>query len=359
MRTVVVRIAAIAFVVMALDLAPASAQFNPIQAAKDAYNKAKAQQQQQQQQQQSQQQPAAPATPTNEVASAQPAGSPPNAAPQPAAAPAPAIDCCSADAQKKLAASAGFLDIVGIKLGMTPEQAVAAIKAFNPAYKIEPISARLEHPSQPGTFVRVPEKIQAHTANMDTNKGQVDAIVIYLTGPPNPPVVKKVTRYLGFPVGKPVTAGNLVDALRKKYGQETTAAGSGANVVWIYDSTNKLITHPLTYDDTMCTPISGGGPGIQDPTSDGTGVSLDLLTQLQTNGAGYTPGCAGSSFVSASNVGESFLPNSPQIQMSVTIQSGSLMYFDVKSEHDWLQAELDAKNKQLNDANKNRAAPTF
>src|SRR5262249_14736104 len=34
-------------------------------------------------------------------------------------------DCCSADALKKIASSAGFLDIVGIKLGMTPDQAFA------------------------------------------------------------------------------------------------------------------------------------------------------------------------------------------------------------------------------------------
>ena len=242
---------------------------------------------------------------------------------------------------------------------MTPEQAVAAIKAFNPAYKIEPISARLEHPSNPGSFVRVPETIQAHTVNMDTNKGQVDAIVIYLTSPPNPPVVKKVNRYLGFPVGKPVTAGNLLDALRKKYGQESTGAGNGANAVWIYDSNGKLITRTPTNAEINCVPIAGGGSRMGDPTHDGTSVSLDILTSLITNGGLNGLGCAGSSFVSASEVGESYLPNFPQIQMSVTIESGALTYFDVKSEHDWLQAELDAKNKQLNDANKNRAAPTF
>jgi hypothetical protein len=355
MRNACVRIAAIAFVVMALDLAPVSAQWNPIQAAKDAYNKAKAQQQPPAQQP-AQQQLAAPST---EVASAQPAGAPPNAAALPALAPAPVIDCCSADAQKKIAASAGFLDIVGIKLGMTPEQATAAIKAFNPAYKIEPINARLTHPTNPGTFVRVPETIQAHTVNMDTNKGQVDAIIIFLTSPPNPPVVKKVNRYLGFPVGQPVTAGNLLDALRKKYGQESTGAGNGSNAVWIYDSNGKLITRPPTNPELNCAPIAGGGSQMADPTRDGTGVSLDYLKQLQANPGLTSLGCAGSSFVSASEVGESYPPNSPQIQMSVTIESGALTYFDLKSEHDWLQAELDAKNKQINNQNQNRAAPTF
>jgi hypothetical protein len=92
MRTVVVRVAAIAFVVMALDLAPASAQWNPIQAAKDAYNKAKAQRQQQQQQQPQAQQPAqqqAAQAQSTEVTSAQPTGSPHSSHPCTTARPRP------------------------------------------------------------------------------------------------------------------------------------------------------------------------------------------------------------------------------------------------------------------------------
>jgi hypothetical protein len=49
----------------------------------------------------------------------------------------PAGDCCTPEAMAKIAASAGFLDIVGIKLGMTPEQALAAVKAANPAFKVD------------------------------------------------------------------------------------------------------------------------------------------------------------------------------------------------------------------------------
>jgi len=37
-------------------------------------------------------------------------------------------DCCSPAAMKQIATSLGFIDIVGIKLGMTPQEAVAAIK---------------------------------------------------------------------------------------------------------------------------------------------------------------------------------------------------------------------------------------
>ena len=113
---------------------------NPIQAAKDAYNKAK-QQQQQQQQNKPPQQPAPPGQATQ----------PANAPVQPSAAapgsPVENADCCTPEAMKKIAASIGFVDIVGIKLGMTPAQAVAAVKAYNPNLKIETLTSRLEHPS--------------------------------------------------------------------------------------------------------------------------------------------------------------------------------------------------------------------
>src|SRR5215510_16598396 len=61
-------------------------------------------------------------------------------------------DCCSADALKKIAAASGFVDIVGIKLGMTPEQAFAAVKAFNAEMKIDVVQTRMTTPDAPGTF---------------------------------------------------------------------------------------------------------------------------------------------------------------------------------------------------------------
>src|SRR5437868_240967 len=90
-----------------------AAQFeNPIQAAKDAYNKAKQQQQQQQQQQPNQnkrQQPAQSQQPQAPAQAQQPA------APAASAGAAPGGDCCSADAMKKVASSLSYLDIVGVK----------------------------------------------------------------------------------------------------------------------------------------------------------------------------------------------------------------------------------------------------
>src|SRR6185312_14983170 len=119
---------------------------NPLKAAKDAYNKAKQQQQQQQ---------------PNHTQS------PPLPQPQAAAAASssavPSGDCCSPDVMKKTAASLTFLDILGVKVGMTPEQAFAAIKASDPKLKIDIVQARVEPGDAPQTFKRFPQFALAHT----------------------------------------------------------------------------------------------------------------------------------------------------------------------------------------------------
>jgi hypothetical protein len=61
--------------------------------------------------------------------------------------------------------------------------------------------------------------------------------------------------------------------------------------------------------------------------------------------------------VAASNVGSSFAPNSQQIQMTVTMESGGLIYASSKATHDWLQSEADAKAKQDDGAAAGRSGP--
>jgi hypothetical protein len=104
---------AVVFIAGSFALLHAAQIQNPIQAAKDAYNKAK----QQQQQQNTKSQPSAP-----QGQATQPANAPAQSSPTAPGSPAESADCCSPEAMKKIAASVGFVDIVGIKLGMTPEK---------------------------------------------------------------------------------------------------------------------------------------------------------------------------------------------------------------------------------------------
>jgi hypothetical protein len=341
-----VRIAAVVFTAIGLNLAPATAQIqNPIRAAKDAYNKAKPQPQQgQRQPQQSQQGGPQPASSPNQPAAQD--------ASQNVASAAPSADCCSPEAMKKIAASAGFLDIVGVKLGMTPQQATAAIKAYKPGLKIEVLNSRLFRPSAaPGTFARVPHYISAQEPR--SQNGAYEYINVEFTTPPNPPLVAKVERYVQFPIGQPVMASNLLESLRKKYGQENFAYSDQR--VWVYDVNGKLLTR-VPVPQSNCNPGGELPRGGGDPQRDYGQIDLNLTSEGQ-GGPESSPACVPVLFANARPVGEGIAPNTQLVQMWAVIASGALKYNSMKATHDWLQAEADSKAKQQEDAAKSRTGP--
>ena len=311
---------------------------NPLQAAKDASNKAKQQQQKGQQQ------------------TAPPASSPHQPVAQGSSSSASSGDCCSPEAMRKIAASDSFLDIVGIKLGMTPEQAVAAIKTYNPKLKIDLINTRMVRPGVQG-FTRVPRWIVAHTVGAGApnffadRNGSAESIGVEFTTPPNPPMVGKVFRWINFPRNEPVAGSTLVDALHKKYGPENSA--EGINWTWIFDASGKQLTRFLTPEEKLCQPsnpqqgfpLDVRGGSDYDGTRDQGGIDLDGTSMNENSGVSFNQErravCQPYAFVMA-NVLLQDLNNN----MMVTIQSPGLFYVSWKATHDWLQKQADAKIKQ-------------
>ena len=184
-------------------------------------------------------------------------------------------DCCNPEAMKKIATSLGFVDIVGVKLGMSPQQALGAIRAYNPKLKIEIMNAFITIPSS--SQIKVPHLVVAHTVNprivggpggFNQMDGSSEEIVIEFTTPPSPALVAKITRQVVFPGDQPVPALNLLDSLRKKYGQESFSDGVSRD--WIYDSNGKLVTRTVQTPERACLPqnTSEGFPNGQMPTAD-------------------------------------------------------------------------------------------
>lgn len=332
---------AVCMVAGILQTVPARAQIqNPIQAAKDAYNKAKQPSQQQKQQGQTQNQQSAP---TQTASATQPA------APDPQNG-AASNDCCSADAQAKAAAAASVLDIVGIKLGMNPAQATAALKAYDPGMKFGVINTRLERPSNPNGFVRVPRFIFAMGPNTSPAAGPVEHITIQFSTPPNPPVVLEVERYVQFQNGQPVLASNMMANLRQKYGQENYGNPGGPE--WIYDSNGKLLNR-VPNVAALCQPTGNLSANIAstDLTHDASdgGVSLSNMVPDVPNLGISAENCVGYLYVRATGTGTT--PNDKVTTLLVAIRSGALLYNSRRSTHDWLQSEADAvKKKQDSDA---------
>jgi hypothetical protein len=117
-----------------------------------------------------------------------------------------------------LAASAGFVDILGIKLGMPAEEALATLKASYPASKIT-LARTPDYESAWYTVEREnPSHKWVHEIDVDPN-GPGDKISVGLSLPPSKQVVHSISRATFLK--EAVAVENIVAALRKKYGPET------------------------------------------------------------------------------------------------------------------------------------------
>jgi hypothetical protein len=245
------------------------------------------------------------------------------------------------------------VDIVGIKLGMTPAQAVAAIKAYKSTFKIEILNTRLFHPGVE-TFIRVPHYISAQEPNL--GKGY-EYISLEFTQPPSPPLVSKIVRYIAMPPSQPVMASTLLESLRKKYGQDNFS--QNGPLAWIYDLSGKL---PARVPNTAgsCTSAEGNGlpRGSGEPQSDYGQISLDTIAPDRLAGNDInTPGCVPYVAFVARGIAEETPPNAQLTQLTTTLQSGALVYNSGRATYNWLKAEADAKAKQEEDAARARTGP--
>jgi hypothetical protein len=313
-------------------------------------NAAKQAKQQKTQQQSGQQAPPKLDQPTNTAS-----GQPPNSSSGPPAqsgSAATGADCCTPETMKKIAASLGFVDIVGIKLGMTPAQALAAIKAYKSTFKIEILNTRLFHPGVE-TFTRVPRYISAQEPN--SGKGY-EYINVEFTQPPSPPLVSKIQRYIAMPAGQPIMASTLLESLRKKYGQYNFS--QNGPLAWIYDLSGKL---PVRLPNTAayCAYPEELPRGDGEPQSDYGQISLDTTSPNHLGGGNTIdlPGCVPYVVFVARGVAEETPPTAQLAQLTTTLESGALVYNSGRATYNWLKAEADAKAKQEEDAARARTGP--
>jgi len=158
-------------------------------------------------------------------------------------------DCCTPEATSKMAGSAGFVDILGIKPGMTADQAIAALKAVNPNFKIEIMRSQANWDYMAGLTEDSrtdPKKLWAYGIQAMapvTGPGAPETIFVSLTAPPNPPLVYGVARnYVSFRQGAMPTIENLVAGLRKKYGEENYYEPTAVELQWVFDTQGQPVS---------------------------------------------------------------------------------------------------------------------
>ena len=151
--------------------------------------------------------------------------------------PQPSSEFGTPEATAKIAAKAGFLDVVGIKLGISPKDALAAVKAHNAALALEP-KAKLEYEALPGV-VMMP--VLASTQNANTSmQGGSEYMGLLVTYPPNEAFVYGVWRDVSFgrPESRP-TIDYILNGLRKKYGPES--AREDSLLIWLFDAQRQQV----------------------------------------------------------------------------------------------------------------------
>ena len=149
----------------------------------------------------------------------------------------PSPDFGSPEGTAKIAAKAGFLDVVGIKLGMSAKEAVAALKAHNAGFKPYPITLR-EYEAIPGV-VMTPVLYAPNPGGPNATSG--DDFNLVLTYAPNEAFVWGIVRNMGFGrVEDRPTVENTLAGLRQKYGQESIRE-SDSRLIWIYDAQGQQV----------------------------------------------------------------------------------------------------------------------
>jgi hypothetical protein len=336
--------------------APARAQFqNPIQAAKDAYTKAK-QQQKQQQQGQPQSQTATPAAAAQPAsAPAQPAPSGSGAAGSSAGAPGSAAPW-SPDSESGPATAnpparidpAKMPDIVGIRIGMTLREASDAIVKQYPGARVNPYAP--ERTPTGGTVLISLNLNRGIASPVTTDQIAVDATML-----PNPAIVWHVSRAV---INQHVSRQTVLAALRAKYGKETFDIPPGGTfsskpvpegyigaMMWTFDEEGGHTSPPDTIFASGCVIESGIDNARRWRDWSPTG-----------NSGANTHGYCASSLVTV----VATLTGSPDIINDVAVEMSDVPFIlrSSKATANWWNAEV-AKQHQADLQKASQAKPTL
>ena len=155
--------------------------------------------------------------------------------------PQPSADYGTPEGTAKIAAKAGFLDVVGVKLGMPVKDALAALKAHNGNLKLEPITMP-GYEALPGVIM-TPVFASLRNTAKSADEG-IEYVNLLTTFAPNEAFVWGVTRQVifGTEASRP-TLDNTLAGLKKKYGPESLRY-TDTRLIWVYDTQGRQVMGP-------------------------------------------------------------------------------------------------------------------
>jgi hypothetical protein len=159
-------------------------------------------------------------------------------------------------------------DILGLRLGMTEGEAVAAIKARNSALKITSVKSAFGYSDGVEQFQTEPFLSRVEARSVPTSI-KAD-LVLYFTPPPQGGRVWAIERDERIE-GDPPTVEQYAAALKQKYGTPTAVSPGGAHLAWDFPAGRpNCIPRP---------PDRPGFPAFRPSGSDDLGFLLNLWQQ--------------------------------------------------------------------------------
>lgn len=159
---------------------------------------------------------------------------PQRATPPPVVDPTPA-DFGTAAGTARIAGSAGFLDMVDIKLGAREKDAASALKRYNPALTLTPLRLM--------TYTVLPNVAMTPVIVAETKPGpdgSFERFSIELTYSPNEAFVWGISREISIAKSQAPTFENTLAGFRTKYGPESFAL-TNEQLVWVFDTQGRIV----------------------------------------------------------------------------------------------------------------------
>lgn len=182
----------------------------------------------------------------------------------PTTTPADPPTATAAEPATQPTASAGSIDIVGIRLGMPLTEALAIAKTHNPAMKWH-ITPPLQFTLMPGQrfTVAVQGVEEARIGNLAYER---ERITLEAAPGPAPQVVTGILRHLSFEAAQ-TARDSVLRPLQQKYGSAFDPRSSvEGNRLWLFESDGKPFSHrePCRVDLLYRTGASGGNLGASE-----------------------------------------------------------------------------------------------
>jgi NACalpha-BTF3-like transcription factor len=136
-------------------------------------------------------------------------------------------------ATEKTANQHSDIDIIGLKLGMTLDQVIAALKTHNKDLKVR-IQEFKKTSNERKQAAHLPDHVRSIDARIGSTRPPYDIITVKFSSPPSNNVVNKIERSVAF--APDILTDTLVSALKEKYGPPTSKRDP---LIWDYTKSDK------------------------------------------------------------------------------------------------------------------------